>query len=41
MSYNDRNQTTAVNTEGAGYEDIDQAQRATLGTRSFINTPLG
>jgi YD repeat-containing protein len=41
MSYNDRDQTTTVNTEGAGYEDIDQAHRATLGTRSFLNTPLG
>ena len=41
LSYNDRDQTTAVNTEVAGYEDIDQAQRATLGTRAFLNTPLG
>jgi hypothetical protein len=41
LTYNDRDQTTAVNTEGAGYEDIDQAQRATLGTRSFLNTPMG
>jgi hypothetical protein len=41
MTHNDRDQTTAVNTTAAGYEDIDQAHRATLGTRAFLNTPLG
>jgi hypothetical protein len=40
LSYNDRDQITAVNTEAAGYEDIDQAQRATLGARWFLNTIL-
>jgi YD repeat-containing protein len=41
VAYNDRDQTTTVNTDGASYEDIDQAHRATLGARGFLNTPLG
>ena len=40
-AYNGRDQATTINGKAVTYEDKDQAQRATYGDRSFLNTPLG